>query len=70
MIKLHTIDQKNRQTLNRIKSGIYFDLKLTPYTKKTFETLENYFNQIEEYENSLVISKAYKTRFHHNTGWK
>lgn len=63
MIKL--VDTYMLETLNRLKSGLFFDSNLKPYREDFLMSVLGYFEKNEMYEECLLIDGIIKYRFNH-----
>jgi hypothetical protein len=66
MIKLKLVDTLMDETFQRINSGIYFDNNLKPYRKEFLETVLNFYQEKERYEECSLIRDIIKNRFNHD----
>lgn len=61
-----TIDKIMSITLDRVKSGIYFDPKLKPYRQDFLEKCLTYFQSQEKYDECIILRDIIKNRFNHD----
>jgi|APCry1669189883_1035261.scaffolds.fasta_scaffold12240_3 hypothetical protein len=66
MIELKLVDVFMDETLSRLKSGLYFDNNLKPYRKDFLETVLNFYQEKERYEECSLIRDLIKNRFNHD----
>ena len=66
MITLGLVDVLMYDTLGRLNQGLYFDSDLKPYRKEFLETVLNFFQERERYEECQIIRDIIKKRFNHD----
>ena len=66
MIELKLVDVLMDETLTRLKSGLYFDENLKPYRKDFLESVLNFYQVKEKYEECSLIRDLIKNRFNHD----
>lgn len=64
-LSLKSLDALMISTYERLKNGLYFDDSLKPYRQDFLQKVLNYFEEIERYEECIVIREIIKNRFNH-----
>ena len=62
---LKSLDSVMISTYERLKKGLYFDANLKPYRQDFLQKVLYYFEELERYEECVIIREIIKNRFNH-----
>ncbi len=66
MMSLRSYDNLMVNSIDRIRSGFYFDENYHPYSKEFLNSMISYFQDKEDYESCQVIKIVMDKRFNHD----